>query len=107
MRSPTGDGFSRCLVKPDFVFPKSKLAVFVDGCFWHGCPRHFIRPRGNAAFWRKKIAANKARDRLVNRTLRRQGWKVLRIWEHELVGRNERRLLRRLRHVLAPSVWVL
>ena len=54
-----------------------------------------------------KIAANRARDRLVNRTLRRQGWKILRIWEHELVGRNERRLLRRLRHVLAPGVWVL
>jgi len=50
-------------------------------CFWHGCPRHFIQPRGNAAFWRKKIAGNRARDRIVNRTLRRQGWKVLRIWE--------------------------
>ena len=92
---------------PDFVFPKRKLSVFVDGCFWHGCPRHFIRPRGNAAFWRRKIAANRARDRIVNRTLRRQGWEVLRIWEHELVGRNEQRLLRRLQHALAPGDPVL
>jgi DNA mismatch endonuclease (patch repair protein) len=88
-------------VKPDFVFPKLKLAVFVDGCFWHGCPRHFIQPRGNAAFWRKKIAANQARDRLVNRMLRRMGWKVLRVWEHELALKNMSRLLRRIRRMIA------
>jgi DNA mismatch endonuclease (patch repair protein) len=75
---------TRFQVKPDFVFRKLKLAVFVDGCFWHGCPRHFIKPRNNAAFWRAKIAANRTRDRFVNRTLRAQGWKVLRIWEHAL-----------------------
>ena len=83
--------------KPDFVFPKLKLAVFVDGCFWHGCPRHATEPKGNAAFWQKKFAANKARDRLVTRTLRRTGWRVLRVWEHELSRKNESRLLRRLR----------
>ena len=88
-------------VKPDFVFRKLKLAVFVDGCFWHGCPRHFNKPRNSAAFWRKKIAANRARDRLVNRTLRRMGWRVLRIWEHELVRRNLGRLLRRTRKAIA------
>ena len=89
--------------KPDFVFPNLKLAVFVDGCFWHGCPRHFIKPRGNAAFWRKKIAANKARDRLVARTLRKLGWEVLRIWEHELTKQNEVRLVKRLRTHLGRS----
>ena len=89
--------------KPDFVFPKLKLAVFVDGCFWHGCPRHFIQPRNHAAFWRKKIAANRARDRLVTRTLRAMGWTVLRIWEHELTKRNERRLLGRLRMAMGPG----
>jgi len=82
--------------KPDFVFPRLKLAVFVDGCFWHGCPIHGTKPKNNAAFWRKKISANRARDRLVTRTLRAQGWRVLRIWEHELTRKNERRLLRRL-----------
>jgi DNA mismatch endonuclease (patch repair protein) len=86
--------------KPDFVFPTEKLAVFVDGCFWHGCPKHAVKPKQNAAFWRKKIATNKARDRLVNRTLRRKGWRVLRIWEHELARKNERRLLARLRRAL-------
>jgi DNA mismatch endonuclease (patch repair protein) len=95
--------------RPDFVFPDLKLAVFVDGCFWHGCPRHFIRPRGNAAFWRKKIAGNKSRDRIVNRTLRRMGWRVLRIWEHELVGKNEARLIGRLQRadvcLARPPEW--
>ncbi len=71
-------------VRPDFVFPKLRLALFVDGCFWHGCPRHGTKPRGNAAFWRKKFAANRARDLRVTRMLRRHGWRVLRIWEHEL-----------------------
>jgi DNA mismatch endonuclease, patch repair protein len=62
-----------------------RLAVFVDGCFWHGDPLHATAPKTNAAFWRKKIAANRTRDRLVTRTLRALGWRVLRIWEHELI----------------------
>ena len=87
-------------MRPDFVFPKLRVAVFVDGCFWHGCPKHETKPRNNAAFWRKKFARNIARDRLVTRTLRREGWRVLRIWEHELARKNEARLLRRIRKVL-------
>jgi DNA mismatch endonuclease Vsr len=79
-------------VRPDFVFQEARVAVFVDGCFWHGCPRCYVRPRGNAAFWRKKLATNRARDRRVNRALRRLGWRVVRIWEHEL--RNEERIRR-------------
>ncbi len=94
---------SKLIGKPDFVFPLLKLVVFVDGCFWHGCPRHATRPKTNAAFWRKKIAANQARDRLVNRTLRSLGWRVLRVWEHELVRRNEQRLIRRLTAGLGRS----
>ncbi|TAK99022.1 MAG: very short patch repair endonuclease [Verrucomicrobia bacterium] len=82
--------------KPDFIFPKLKLAVFVDGCFWHGCPKHGTKPKNNQAFWRKKLSANKRRDALVTRTLRRYGWRVLRVWEHELARRNEARLVRRL-----------
>jgi DNA mismatch endonuclease (patch repair protein) len=71
-------------VRPDFVFSKSRTAVFVDGCFWHGCPKHATKPANNRAFWQRKLAGNKARDRLVTRTLRAQGWRVVRIWEHEL-----------------------
>jgi DNA mismatch endonuclease, patch repair protein len=92
---------SRFQVKPDFVFPRGRVAVFVDGCFWHGCPKHATKPKGNAAFWRKKFAANKARDARVNRALRRAGWRVLRLWEHELARKNEARLMARLRRMLA------
>jgi DNA mismatch endonuclease (patch repair protein) len=86
--------------KPDFVFHKRKLAVLVDGCFWHGCPRHGTKPKQNAKFWREKIARNRARDRLVTRTLRACGWRTLRVWEHELPHKNEKRLLARLRRAL-------
>jgi DNA mismatch endonuclease (patch repair protein) len=71
-------------VRPDFVFLKSRTAVFVDGCFWHGCPRHATKPKTNRAFWNKKLAGNIARDLRVNRTLRRAGWRVIRIWECQL-----------------------
>lgn len=89
--------------KPDFIFRKVRLAVFVDGCFWHGCPRHASIPKSNGAFWRRKLAANKARDRLVTRTLRARGWHVLRIWEHELARKNEARLMRRVRDALVQA----
>jgi DNA mismatch endonuclease (patch repair protein) len=75
--------------KPDFVFPKLKLAVFVDGCFWHGCPRCYGTPKSNRAFWKNKICRNRERDRLVTRTLRSRGWRVVRIWEHDLAKRGE------------------
>jgi len=71
-------------IRTDFIFTRQRVAVFVDGCFWHGCRWHCTQPRQNAAFWRKKLAGNKARDRLVTRQLRRLGWTVVRIWEHEL-----------------------
>lgn len=86
--------------KPDFVFPKLKVAVFVDGCFWHCCPKHQTKPANNRAFWRKKLAANVARDGLVTRTLRRAGWRVVRIWEHELTRRNEARCGRKVKKVI-------
>jgi DNA mismatch endonuclease (patch repair protein) len=82
--------------KPDFVFRQMRLALFVDGCFWHGCPKHGTQPAGNRSFWKKKFVRNQARDRLVNKTLRRAKWRVLRIWEHELAKKNEARLLRRI-----------
>jgi DNA mismatch endonuclease, patch repair protein len=69
--------------KPDFVFRKEKIAVFVDGCFWHGCKRCRSIPSSNRKFWLTKIGKNQARDRLVNRTLKKDGWYVIRFWEHQ------------------------
>jgi len=70
--------------RPDFSFRRQKVAVFVDGCFWHGCPRCFRLPKQNRAFWKAKIEGNRKRDRSVNGRLRRLGWKVLRIRECQL-----------------------
>lgn len=86
--------------KPDFVFAKTKLAVFVDGCFWHSCPKHATKPKNNRAFWQRKFSANKQRDALVTRTLRGAGWRVLRVWEHEVALKNQTRLLRRIQRAL-------
>lgn len=69
----------------DIAFTRRKVAVFVDGCFWHGCPEHGVRPRSNSAWWREKLAANQARDRDTDRVLEEQGWAVVRVWEHEPV----------------------
>jgi len=69
------------LGKPDFAFPREKLAVFVDGCFWHGCPRCYQQPRENTKFWKNKVSVNKARDKRVSRKLRGEGWSVCRVWE--------------------------
>lgn len=69
---------------PDIVFVRQKVAVFVDGCFWHGCPAHGARPQTNAEFWSEKIEKNRARDSRASRELKHLGWTVLRIWEHEL-----------------------
>lgn len=86
--------------KPDFVFPKLKLAVFVDECFWHGCPLHATHPRNNAEFWRTKLNTNRARDLVVTKKLRALGWHVLRIWEHELIRGNEMRTVLRSHRAL-------
>lgn len=83
--------------KPDFVFPRARVAVFVDGCFWHGHHRKCRMPKTNRAYWEQKIARNMARDRLVTRTLREKGWKVVRIWEDCV---QEKITLRRLRKAL-------
>jgi DNA mismatch endonuclease (patch repair protein) len=69
--------------RADVVFPSIKVAVFVDGCFWHGCPEHGTAPATNAAWWRDKLSANRARDRRVDAELECAGWKVVRVWEHE------------------------
>ncbi|MGA4684081.1 very short patch repair endonuclease [Micromonospora sp. AB353] len=70
----------------DLLFPKLKLAVFLDGCFWHGCPEHHTVAKTNASFWAEKVAANRRRDADTNERLMAQGWKVVRVWEHEPVA---------------------
>lgn len=67
----------------DIVFTRAKVAVFIDGCFWHGCPDHGVMPRTNSAFWAAKIARNRERDADTTARLVEQGWVVLRFWEHE------------------------
>lgn len=70
--------------KPDIVLPRYKVAIFVDGCFWHNCPMHGSLPETNKSFWKNKIARNVERDNEVNALLEQNGWRVIRIWEHEI-----------------------
>lgn len=69
--------------RPDIVFTRQKLAVYIDGCFWHGCPIHATWPKKNARFWKEKIEANRERDHRATTQLEESGWTVMRIWEHE------------------------
>jgi len=86
----------RLVGNPDFVFPKLRLAIFVDGCFWHSCPLHGSIPSNNQDFWKRKLANNAARDHFVSTSLKESGWRVLRVWQHDLkkeewVGKRIRR----------------
>lgn len=71
------------LVRPDIVFTRARLAVFVDGCFWHGCPTHGVQPRTHVDYWTAKLTGNVERDRRVDAALVEDGWTVLRCWEHD------------------------
>ena len=86
----------RC--RADIVFRRQKVAVFVDGCFWHGCPDHGTNPKTNAPYWSAKIARNMERDRLNDAELREAGWTVVRVWEHELAANAAGKIAR----LLAP-----
>jgi DNA mismatch endonuclease (patch repair protein) len=84
---------------PDIVLRRFRLAIFVDGCFWHGCGRHGTLPKTNPDFWSAKILKNQQRDMRVDQLLKDLGWKVFRVWEHEVrfdIGRILRRLKRRI-----------
>jgi DNA mismatch endonuclease, patch repair protein len=70
-------------VTPDLVFRRAQVAVFVDGCFWHGCPIHGVQPRTNVSYWSTKLSRNKQRDMRVDERLEVMGWKPVRIWEHD------------------------
>lgn len=77
----------------DIVFPRRKVAVFVDGCFWHGCPEHHTRAKTNVDFWANKVVSNRRRDEETNNLLEAQGWTVIRVWAHEPVGEAAERVL--------------
>jgi DNA mismatch endonuclease (patch repair protein) len=82
--------------RADLVFRREKLAVFVDGCFWHGCHRHVSWPKKNSRWWAEKIQRNRERDRDTSTILRRAGWTVLRVWEHEKATRAAERIIKEL-----------
>lgn len=70
--------------RPDVVFVSRRVAVFVDGCFWHGCPEHYIAPKSRQEFWKSKLRDNRRRDRQQDEVLTDAGWRVIRVWEHEI-----------------------
>jgi len=69
---------------PDFANKKQKIAVFIDGCFWHKCPKHYVKPKTNIKFWKDKIKKNIQRDEKVTKNLKEKRWRVIRIWEHDI-----------------------
>lgn len=77
------------LGRPDFVFRSKRVVVFVDGCFWHGCPTCYRSPTRNFLFWAEKVERNRKRDRSISNRLRKDGWFVLRVWEHSLIKPNQ------------------
>ena len=85
---------------PDIVFRRKKIVVFIDSDFWHCNPKKFIMPKSNIGYWKKKIERNIKRDRLVNRTLKKDGWKILRFWESEIKADKEK-VIKKIKRCLA------
>ena len=90
---------------PDLAFGGRKVAIFVDGCFWHGCPEHYTCPVRNAGFWIQKIEQNLRRDRKADQNLAALGWSVIRIWEHE-ISQDITSVVRRIRHLVNDEAGV-
>lgn len=88
----------------DIVFRGPRVCIFVDGCFWHGCPDHFLVPKANTEWWREKIEANRKRDQRQTADLTEGGWTVLRVWEHEITAENLPMLGARIADLLS-SEW--
>jgi DNA mismatch endonuclease (patch repair protein) len=91
------------LGKPDLVFKKTWVAIFIDSCFWHGCSYHCRMPKSNKAYWEAKIAINKKRDRKVNKWYKKNGWLVLRFWEHA-VQKNMRQCIRKISYATKDTL---
>jgi DNA mismatch endonuclease (patch repair protein) len=98
-------------IRPDIAFTRARVAVFIDGCFWHGCPEHGSAPKANASYWRAKIAQTQMRDHDADRLLGSVEWSVVRVWEHTALEDARRRILVALAASQAPprtsSYWAL
>ena len=90
--------------KPDIVFSRFKIAVFIDGCFWHGCPHHCRMPSSNVNYWNNKIEKNKIRDKKITKALKMRGWQVIRIWEHEIKTGKLNQKLKRIKKPAQPVI---
>ncbi|MDR3031324.1 MAG: very short patch repair endonuclease [Holosporales bacterium] len=91
--------------KPDFVFQKARIAVFADGCFWHGHNCRNTTPKDNDNYWSAKISRNKKRDQDITKYLEQKGWKIIRIWECELQNKNKTNIELRLKPIVEQSVY--
>ena len=87
----------------DMIFTRARVAVFIDGCWWHGCAEHYRPPASNAGYWAAKVARNRERDRLADEALVAVGWAVIRVWEHELPESAARRIEAAVRSRAAPA----
>jgi DNA mismatch endonuclease (patch repair protein) len=87
--------------RADIVFPKAKVAIFVNGCFWHGCPNHFVEPKTNPDYWKRKIDRNVQRDAETYQQLKSRGWLVITLWEHEDLAIRSERTAKRIRKRLS------
>lgn len=103
---PASDGSKLSEIgRPDALFKRARLAVFVDGCFWHGCPEHCRMPESNRGYWEGKIKRNRQRDAQVGELLLSRGWMGLRFWEHELKGAGLSACVERVRSALEARDW--
>lgn len=85
--------------KPDIVFPKQRVVIFLDSCFWHGCGQHCRFPNSNRVYWKDKIGRNKKRDKIVSRLYKDKEWKLLRFWEHEIT-KNPKKVIMKIKKCL-------
>lgn len=98
---------SKVKCKADILFRSQRLCIFVDGCFWHGCPKHFECPKTNSSWWNEKIEATKDRDRTQTALLRKAGWNVVRIWEHDITLKKVSSVVKKIKRWVARSSPVL
>ena len=92
--------------KPDIVYSRAKLAIFIDGCFWHGCPRCYTRPATRQRYWDNKLAENVSRDKVIDSSLKEMGWKTLHFWEHD-VKKTPERIVKRVKISLDAQAHTL
>ena len=89
--------------KPDFASKKLKIAIFIDSCFWHKCPKHFRQPKANKSYWKSKINRNVERAKEVNKLFKKEGWKVIRFWEHESV-KNPKKCVDKIKRFMIKTI---